>query len=244
MRSGLAAGQQGRCVRLHRDDADRRILLLQIPAGAGERAARSDGRHKNIHLPARVLPDFRAGGLVVGFRIVRVRELAGHEAAGNFGGERFGLFHRALHSLRPGREHQLCAVGGEQAAPLLTHAVRHGEDDAVAARTGDRRKADAGVAAGRLDDDGAGTELALGLCAQDHLQCDAVLGAAGGVHALQLHEDRRAQTTLFRKLPDLQQRGVADQLRDAVIHVHSTLLSHKTSCTKRHAAKRSKRCYA
>ena len=53
----------------------------------------------------------------------------------------------------PGRQDELGAEGLEQPAPLHAHALGHGHVQLVAARRADEGQADAGVAAGRLDDD-------------------------------------------------------------------------------------------
>ena len=53
-----------------------------------------------------------------------------------------------------GVRHDLGAEGFEQPAAFEPHAFGHGDDEFVAAGGAGEGQADAGVAAGRLDDDG------------------------------------------------------------------------------------------
>ena len=94
---------------------------------------------------------------------------------------------RALHALFLGRQVEGRAISEHQPAPLDAHALGHDQDQLVALDRGDHREADAGVAAGRLDDRAAGLELAAALGVLDHRQRDAVLDRAAGIGALGLH---------------------------------------------------------
>src|SRR5262249_36468741 len=94
---------------------------------------------------------------------------------------------RARHRAILGREDQRGAVGVEQGAALERHRLRHGQDEAVALHRAHERQADAGVAAGGLDDDAlAGADLAVALGGLDHRQGDAILDAAARVVLLAL----------------------------------------------------------
>src|SRR5690606_18528285 len=88
----------------------------------------------------------------------------------------------------------------------------------------DHCQADAGVAAGRLDDRAAGLERAGFLGILDHRQCDAVLDRAGGIGALALHP----HLVVGEQAGEANVRGVPDGGEDAVgLHVgdSSCLLS-------------------
>ena len=75
-------------------------------------------------------------------------------------------------------------------AALEAHGLGHGEDELVALDRGDKGQGDAGVAAGRLDEDGlAGRDFAGLLGGIDHGEADAVLDARYGVLAFQLGDD-------------------------------------------------------
>ena len=94
----LAVGQHRAFGRLHRHDSDIRILLLQITPHTRDGAAGSYACYEDIHFPFRLLPDFRAGGLIVGKRIGRIYKLIGNKAAGNGSSQFFRLLDRAVHA--------------------------------------------------------------------------------------------------------------------------------------------------
>ena len=71
MRACLALRQQRRVGRLHRDDVHVGLVLLEIPASARDRAARAHTRNEHVHVAVGVLPDLRAGGLIVCGRVGR-----------------------------------------------------------------------------------------------------------------------------------------------------------------------------
>ena len=77
-------------------------------------------------------------------------------------GELGGALDGSRHAAGAGRQLQLGAEVREDLAPLDRHRLRHDEDQPVAARGGDEREADAGVAGGRLDQHrAAGLDAAL-----------------------------------------------------------------------------------
>ena len=94
-----------------------------------------------------------------------------------------------------GQRRHLDQLGAAQPQHVLLFlALRLRDDDqrAVAARIGDQREADAGVAGGALDHQPAGLEVAALLGLQDHLPAGAVLHRLPGVHELGLAEDGAA----------------------------------------------------
>ena len=97
-----------------------------------------------------------------------------------------GLGNGTLHALGTLAEHQLGTVSLHQLAALHAHGLGHHDDDAVALGGCHSSQTDAGVAGGRLDDDGAGLELAGSLGVIDHGLGDTVLDGAGGVEVFQL----------------------------------------------------------
>ena len=107
---------------------------------------------------------------------------------------------------------QLRAVGFHQLTALDGHGLGHDDDNAVAARGCDRGQADAGIAGGRLNDDGAGLQLAGGFGVVDHRLCDAVLDGAGGIEVFQLGENLGLQAQFLFDMCELEQRSLADEL--------------------------------
>ena len=153
MRSGYALGKHGRTGRLDGDDADLRILAFQIRARAADGAARADARDENVHFSVRILPDFGACGAFVRGGIGGFGKLPGDKAVRPGGSQLIRLFNGALHPLGALGKNKLRAVGPQQVAAFHAHCIRHGQDDFVASRGGDRRESDAGVPARRFDDD-------------------------------------------------------------------------------------------
>ena len=148
-----------------------------------------------------------------------VDELAGDEAVGDLLCQLIGFGNGPLHALGPLGEHQLRAVGLHQLAALHAHGLGHDDDDAVAPGGGDSGQADARVAGGGLDDDGAGLQQALFLGVVDHGLGDAVLYAARRVEILQLCQDTGLKALRFLHADQLQQGGMADQLAGGCINI-------------------------
>src|SRR5688500_20303288 len=67
--SGLFKRLKDRSIRISADDLDIRVMLFQEPAGARDRAAGADARHKVCDLAFSLAPNFRAGGAIVRLRI-------------------------------------------------------------------------------------------------------------------------------------------------------------------------------
>ena len=87
---------------------------------------------------------------------------------------------------------------------------------------------EAGVARAGFHEGRTGLELAGFLAGPDHLECDPVLQAAGGIHVLQLDQDFRVQALADLVQPD--HRGVPDQFQHAVMdflaHFGSLIAGH------------------
>ena len=148
-----------------------------------------------------------------------VIELAGDEAAGNGRGQLLRLCHGTGHAAGL-HQHQLRAVGLQHGPALGAHGSGHGEDHPVAPRHSHGCQTDAGVAGGRLDHGAAGLQSAGGLRLIQHFQRDTILGAAGGVEALQLRQNGGGQLTLTDIVIYAQQRGIAHKLRHRMINSH------------------------
>ena len=118
----------------------------------------------------------------------------------------------ALHALRALSQHQLCAIGLHKLAALNGHGIRHDDDDAIAPCRRYGGKADAGIAGGRLDDDGALLQKALLLRVVDHGLCDAILNRACRVKVFQLCKYFGFQTEFLFNMRKLQKRRSADEL--------------------------------
>ena len=206
----------------HRHNADVGVLLLEIAAGAADGAAGADTRHEDIHMALGVPPDLRPGGFIVGGGVGGVIKLAGDEAAGDLPGQLFRLGYRTGHAAFR-HQHQLRPVSLQQGTALRAHGGRHGEDHPIALGDGHGRKADAGVAGGGLDDRSAGLQHAGGLRLTQHLQGHPVLGASGGVAALQLGQNDGLQPAGTNVMINGKQRRIAHQLLHGMIDTHDSL---------------------
>ena len=218
-------GEHGRIRGFHDHDSDIRVLALEIFANAGHRAARSGTRDKDVHLAVGVFPDFRAGGRAVNRGVRGVVKLAGDERVRRARGELLRLCDGALHALRALCEHDLRAISAHQNPALHAHRLRHGDDEAIAARRRDGGKADARVSAGGLDDDAAFFQHAAALCIVDHRERDAILYAAAGVEVFEFCDDLRVQAILLFIIGELQQRGLSNQFRQALRNLSHMILS-------------------
>ena len=210
---------------LHGDHLDVGVLRLQVLARAGKRAAGAHASDQDVHLAIGIRPDLGAGGALMDGGVRRVGELAGDERVRNLLGQLGRASDGALHALAAVGEHQLSAVGLHKVATLDRHGFRHGDDDAVAAGGGQRAQADAGVAGGRLDDDGVGIQLALGLGLVEHRLRDTVLHRTSRVEQLHLAHDGGLKVVVLLVIGQLHQRSAADQLGHALVDGHDVPLS-------------------
>ncbi len=112
--------------------------------------------------------------------------------------------------------HDLGAVGLEQGYLLRRHLVGHHEDALVPALGGDDRQADAGVAAGRLDDGSAGSQKTVTFGGEDHLERRTILGGSARVRRLGLEREDAVEAFCLADPLQANQRGIADQLDDRV----------------------------
>ncbi|MCY1426513.1 hypothetical protein D9M71_423350 [compost metagenome] len=218
MRAGLdllagdGLADHRRADRFHRHREDRLALgVLDIAGNPGDGAAGTDPGDQHVHRAVGVVPDFRAGGLLVDGRVGRVVELLRHEVFGRIAGDDFlGPGDRALHALGRLGEHQFGAEGLEHLAPLQAHGCGHGEDQLVATRRGDEGQADAGIARGRLDNGHARLEPAAAFRVPDHVRADPAFDRITRVTPFGLGQNGHAARG---DAVDLHQRRIADGMR-------------------------------
>jgi hypothetical protein len=148
-----------------------------------------------------------------------IGKLLQDDAVRDLGGQFLGLGNGALHALRPFRQDDARAEDLEELAALGAHRLRHGQDELEALGGGDEGQRDAGVAAGRLDQDAVLGDLA-GLDGLiDHREADAVLDAREGVEEFQLEQDLRLGAVGGRGAVQAHEGGVADGLGDVVVYL-------------------------
>jgi len=166
--AGLSAGEDWRRVGLDGEELHVRVLLLEVLARAGDRAARADACDERGNFAVCALPDLGTGGAVVEVGVRGVLELLEDHRAGRRVAKFARLGDRALHAGRAGRQDDFRTVCGRELAALDRHRLGHGEDEVISLHRAHEREAHAGVAARRLDDRRAGLERAVLLRRLDH----------------------------------------------------------------------------
>ena len=151
---------------------------------------------KWVILPSVVFPNFRAGGLVVGFGVRGIVVLVRIVGVGNFARQFFGdavIAARIFGLDGGGANDHFGAEGLQQIHFFLGLLVGGGEDALVAADGGDQRQAHAGVAASAFDDGAAGLEQAFLFGIVNHGDADAVFHGAAGIQHFGFHPDLRLE---------------------------------------------------
>ncbi len=146
-------------------------------------------------------------------RVGLVLELPRHPPAMRLG-KLDGLVDHADRALGRRRDHDLGAEEAHQLAPLDAESLRHGDDQRIALGGADHRKANAGVAAGRLDHGLARLQLAGFLRGLDHAEREAVFHRTERVEGFHFHE----QVHAFGREPvDPHHGRVADGFENALV---------------------------
>src|SRR6478736_4589854 len=107
-----------------------------------------------------------------------VLELLRRERQRRLGGDFSGFLDRAFYLLFLRREHHFSTVRLQQLTALQAHACWHGQNAAIAAACANQGQSDAGVAAGRFDNDATGHEFALTLGAFEPTSGNTGIGLA------------------------------------------------------------------
>ena len=101
--------------------------VFDIAADAGQRSAGTYAGDKHIHLTIGIFPDFRAGSLLVDFRVSRVAELLQQQELFRVAGDNlFRFLDSAFHAFGAFGQHQVGAQGFQQLTTLDAHGFRHG----------------------------------------------------------------------------------------------------------------------
>src|SRR5882757_231180 len=135
IRAAVAAGIN-RLMRIGTDNADGRILLLEKPAGTGDRATGADSGDEMRDPTTRLPPYLRAGRLPMCLRICRIVVLVGEPRARRFFGEPPGdladmSWILARHT--GGGDNDLGAVGPQQRDLFRARLVRHDNNCVITA---------------------------------------------------------------------------------------------------------------
>ena len=224
MRAGNAGGENSGALRLDCNDLDFGLLGLEEPADAGDRAAGANACNENVNFTVGICKNLRAGDLKVRLGVCGIDELAGDEAVGDLLCKLVGLGDSALHALCALGEYELRAVRLHKLAALNAHGLWHDDDYAVASCGGDGCKADARVAAGRLNDHGAFFQNTLLLRIVEHCLGNSVLHAPRGIEIFQLCKNFCFKRAIFFIVCKVDKRRVADQVGYFFINFHCNFL--------------------
>ena len=156
----------------------------------------------------------------MGLGIVWIIELSAAEAAGDIFEQFFRFGDSAGHALSCRCQDDLCAVGFEQALPLLAHIFRHRQDDLVALDRAYQSQTHTGIAAGRFDDGRTRLDVAPFFRLLQHVISWAVLDAAARIEKFNFSDDLCRQ--IFCQM-QLYHRRLADQLTNVIIYHHEYL---------------------
>ena len=186
----------------------------QMPASA------DPGDHQRGRRIGEIGENFERGSAGVNRNIGRILELLRHPRAGRFGNDLRCPFKRAFHALFLWREIKAGAIGKHQTAALDAHALRHDQHQLIAFYRCNHGKADAGIAARRLDNRAPGQQGAACFGSFHHGKRNTVLDRSAGIGPLALHPD----LMIGKQLGEADMRRVADRLEDVVeLHLSSSL---------------------
>src|SRR5258708_3192742 len=207
-----------RTVRIHADNFDVGIFLLQVFPDAADRPAGAHAAHEGRDFAFAVFPDFRAGGAVVRLGIHGVLVLIRIIRIGNFASELFRdgiVAPRVLRLDGGGADNDFGAQGLEKIDFFLGLFVRGGEDALVAAHGGNQGKSHAGIAGGAFDNRAARFEEAFLFGVVNHGDADAVLHRAAGIGELRFDVHLRLEALI--DAVHAHQRRVSVMLQEAVV---------------------------
>ena len=162
-------------------------MLFEGFSHAAHGAAGAHTCHKHIHSPFGVGPNFFAGGGFVDGGIGGIHKLPQNHGSRNAIAQGFCLCNGAFHAFGGRGEFELCTVCFQQIAALDAHALRHGEDGAIAFCHAHPSESYAGVAAGGFNDGGARLQYAFLLGIFYHGKRYAVFHTAARIECFHFH---------------------------------------------------------
>ena len=149
-------------------------MLLEETPHAGNRAGGAHGADKVGNLAPCIGPNFRAGGLKVGARVVAIAELV-QDLALALGLHLQRQIARRLHAARLGGENEFGPKSLHGLGALDGQIFGHHQDHAVALDRSGHGQSDAGIARGGFDQGVSRRNIAALLRPRNHGQRRAVL---------------------------------------------------------------------
>ncbi len=196
-------------LRLHADDLNGRILLLEKARAAHNRAGGAHAADEVGQLAAGIAPNLRRGTFVMRQRIIGIGELVENNPPPRVA-QLFRRVPRQLHAALFRRQHQLRAVHAHGLATLRALIFRHHQNDFVAAHRRHHRQRNAGITAGGLNQRIARLDVAPRLSPRNHRKRRPVLHRPRRIIPLQLGQQNVAAVT--GNALQLHQRRVTDEI--------------------------------
>mmetsp|Transcript_56339 Transcript_56339/g.98919 ORF Transcript_56339/g.98919 Transcript_56339/m.98919 type:complete len:270 (-) Transcript_56339:34-843(-) len=206
---------------IDRNNFDTRDLLLQLLRGARDGATGSRGHEHVVQLATRLLDDLLGGAIVVRERVSRVDVLIQNMAVQLLGEARRQEDVRVL-SIPGGLgrcTQDLSAKALHGVYLLSRHLLRETDDHLVALQGGSQGEADAGVAAGGLNQHVARLDAAALLRLLDHALANTVLDGASGIEELHLRQQLALDVEELRKARHAHHGREADQVKSRVANL-------------------------
>ncbi len=222
--SGLVVLLEDRAIGVHPPDLDVRILFFQVFRRSTDGSSRPYTRAKMGDHPAGLLPNLRAGGLVVRLAVRQVVVLVAPHAVRDL------LVEALRHAIvtvgvvgchRCGANVHFRPYRTQDVNFLLRLLVAHGANQLVPLDRTGQGETHPRVAAGALDDGASGLELAIALRRLDHAQGHAVLDAVAWVEVFHLCQDRTWK--ISSDLVQADHGRISDGAEDVFVNDHGRL---------------------
>ncbi len=177
------------------------VVFLQSFGNPGNRAASTDGSNYDIHFTFCICINLLRCRYIMRHRIGQIIKLTAHIAARNFLEQGFRFGDSACHPIGRRRQHNLCSVSPQQALPLLTHILWHGQNHFISFYCSHQRQSYTSIAASRLYNRSARLYLSLFFCILQHIRTHSIFDAATRIKKLHLCQNIRLYLWIFQMHP-------------------------------------------
>ena len=194
-------------------------VLIDVFAHTTDGAARSDAEHDRVNIVIQLLEDLRCRGQFVGKRIIGIAELVDEIRTlllCNALSQVLVILGMTFCNIRA-CQHDLGAHGAQVENLFLAHLVRQHENQVITLLCRNQRKADAGVAGGRLDERVSGLDIPALLGLLDHRDPDSILDRTAGIHQFEFQE-QPARTGIHTR--NLEHWRAPDHVEDIGENLH------------------------
>ena len=200
---------------------------------ASHRAGGPATKNNGVHIAVHLLPDFRAGALLVRIGVIGIAKLIDEIRTRGFIGDAFGhvlvILRMAFGNIGASEDD----VGTHRTQIenfLAAHFIWHHEHELVTFLLGHQRQTDTGITGGTFDQGVAGFYFSGFLGGINHFQTDAVFNRPPRVHAFEF-EINFAQAGI--EMLGFDDGSITDQFKNALMHRHKNIWVGVTGyCTR------------